>query len=233
MLRISKMEDEDSLDEKNFSIKLEDSIEILTTDDARLSIIGEELANETGRSILTKLFEGVTSVSEIAVSLNISIPLVRWHIQRLLKANLITIDHIDVSEKNRKIKRYRPIKIALVIIPSHIAKSNVYSDTLKSALKKTYKTFLGFSTFIISSSLIYQLETNYGPNVPTKINQSPNGTSMKIGQILNNTIQTSQLPHTNQAFYISQDLMMSLILGSIVGISAWVILKILTRKNID
>ncbi|MDE2590616.1 MAG: hypothetical protein KGL95_13235 [Patescibacteria group bacterium] len=57
---------------------LEDSIEILTTDDERLKVIGEEISNETGRAVLSKLFEGVTSISAISSSLDVSMQLVRF-----------------------------------------------------------------------------------------------------------------------------------------------------------
>jgi len=219
--------------DEGLAVRLEDFIEVLTTDDAKLSIIGEELSNETGRSILMKLFDGTTSVSEISSSLNISIPLVRWHIQRLLKVNLITVTHIDLSEKNRKVKRYRPSKVALVIVPSSVAKSGIYQDILKSALKKTSKMFLGIATFIIGTTLIYQLQTNFGSiGTPTKTGQMTNGTSLIISQMTNGTIQIGKVQGANQLFFIDHGLALSLALGAIIGISTWVFLKLLSRKKI-
>lgn len=223
------MEEEDVANEKDITIKLEDSVEVLTTDDARLSIIGEELSNEMGRAILVKLFEGVDSVSEIATSLNASIPLVRWHIQRLLKANLISTDHFDISGKNRKVQRYRPAKFALIIIPSSVAKSKIYSTVLKSAVKKIYKTISAVIVFVASTIVVYQL-TNRGTVNTTTTNQFPNGTSLIITKLPNaTTTQISQLPNTNSLF--NQDLVFSLIVGSVIGVSTWICLRLLSKKK--
>lgn len=137
------------------SVLLGEYIEILSTDDERLSIIGEELSNETGRTILNKLFEGVGSVSEISVSLNISIPLVRWHIQRLAKTNLIKIDHTKLSSKNKSIHQYKPIKFAFVIVPSKVANSEMYSSLLKNSLKKFYQYLPSVIMFVIGTISTY------------------------------------------------------------------------------
>ncbi|MDE1767051.1 MAG: winged helix-turn-helix transcriptional regulator [Thaumarchaeota archaeon] len=224
------MEEEDLANEKDITIKLEDSVEILTTDDVRLGIIGEELSNEMGRAILIKLFEGVDSVSEIASSLNASIPLVRWHIQRLLKVNLISTDHFDISEKNRKVQRYRPAKFALVIIPSNVVKSEIYSNILKSAVKKIYKTISALVVFVASTIVIYQLTNRGTVNTTSNTNQFLNGTSFIITKLSNaTTTQISQLPNTNQLF--NQDFVFSLIMGSVIGISTWICLRLLSKKK--
>ncbi|MDE1767493.1 MAG: winged helix-turn-helix transcriptional regulator, partial [Thaumarchaeota archaeon] len=105
------MEKENLNNKEDAKLTLEDSIEILTTDDERLKIIGEEISNETGMAILSKLFEGVTNVSAIASSLNISVQLVAWHIERLSKVGLIKINRIDMSDKNKEIRHYEPKKL--------------------------------------------------------------------------------------------------------------------------
>lgn len=225
------MEEEDLANEKDITIKLEDYVEILTTDDDRLNIIGEELSNEMGRAILNKLFDGVDSISEIATSLNVSIPLVRWHIQRLLKVNLISTNHFDISEKNRKVQRYKPTKFALVIIPSNVTKSEIYSDVIKKTIKKIYKTISVVIVFITATMMIYQLKIGQGPSTTTNTNQFLNGTSMVISKFPSTaTSQINQLPNTNQLF--NQDFVLSLIAGATIGISTWIFLKILTRKKL-
>jgi DNA-binding transcriptional ArsR family regulator len=224
------MEEEDLANEKDITIKLEDTVEILTTDDARLGIIGEELSNEMGRAILVKLFDGVDSVSEIATSLNASIPLVRWHIQRLLKVNLISVDHFDISGKNRKVQRYRPTKFALIIIPSNVAKSEIYSNVLKSAVKKIYKTISAVVVFVASTIVIYQLTNRGTVSTTTNTNQFPNSTSLIITGLPNaTTTQISQLPNINPLF--NQDLVFSLIVGSVIGVSTWICLRLLSKKK--
>ncbi|MDE1764615.1 MAG: helix-turn-helix transcriptional regulator, partial [Thaumarchaeota archaeon] len=108
----------DSTDkESDLSVKPEEYIEVISTDDERIKIIGEELANDTGRAIFGKISQGVTSSNELAKTLEISLPLVNWHINRLLSVGLIKVDKVEMSQKNKQMKYYGPVKTALVMIP--------------------------------------------------------------------------------------------------------------------
>jgi DNA-binding transcriptional ArsR family regulator len=196
---MSKVEEENQTNkEKELAIRVEDSVEILTTDDERLSIIGEELSNETGRAVLSKLFEGTNSISDIASGLNISIPLVRWHIMRLSKVGLIKISNTKLSQKNKPVKYYEPAKFALIIIPSSVTKSTVYSELLKSGLKKIYKYLPAFATFVAGTTGIYLLKTSSQPDTYSFTIRALDG---------------------NQLFFISSDLAMSLIGGILFAIA--------------
>ncbi len=156
------MEEEDLIN-KNFTLTLEDSIEILTTDDDRLKIIGEEISNETGRAVLSKLFEGVTSISTIASSLGVSMQLVGWHIQRLSDVGLISINRVEQSSKNKQIHHYGPKKIALIIVPSSVAKSPLYLNAFKNALKKMHDKIPAFVLSIVGGLSLYILQDILNP----------------------------------------------------------------------
>lgn len=205
------METQKDVDEsKDATIELEEFIEVLSTDDERLSIIGEELSNETGRAILAKLFDGVSSVSEIASSLNISIPLVRWHIQRLSKVNLVRIRDIKMSQKNKEVQHYEPSKFALIIIPSKIMKSTVYAELLKNSLKKIYKHLSVFAVFFGVTTALYLIKT--------------------IGQPSGYSYETRAF-YGNQLFFINPDLATSLIVGVLSSIAMFVVLKWRSAKK--
>src|SRR5574340_463583 len=102
------MSDDDNSD---FFVKAHEHIEIISTEDERIKIIGEELANDTGRAIFGKISQGVSSTNDLAKSLNISLPLVNWHINRLLGVGLIKVEKIELSSKNKQMKYYGPVKI--------------------------------------------------------------------------------------------------------------------------
>lgn len=199
--------EEENLINKNLALTLEDSIEILTTDDERLNVIGEELSNETGRSILAKLFDGVNTVSELASSLNISIPLVRWHIMRLLQVGLVKTRDTKLSQKNKPMQHYEPAKFALVIVPANVMKSRVYPEILKSALKKVYKYLPAFLTFVGSTTAFYLFKTS----------NQPSGYSYDLRSF-----------PANQLFYINPDLAISLIGGLL---SAFAVLILIRWRN--
>jgi DNA-binding transcriptional ArsR family regulator len=204
------LEKENLASEKNYEIKLEDSIDVLTTDDKRLNIIGEELSNETGRAILAKLFDGVNSTSEIASSLNISIPLARWHIMRLSEVGLIKKSETKLSQKNTPVQHYEPIKFALVIVPSKLTKPGTHTEILKTALKKMYRYLPVFAAFLVSTASLYLLKT---------VNQ-PNGYSYDMRSF-----------PANQLFYINPDLAISLIVGMLFAVVALVVVRRLHRKK--
>ncbi|MEO9307589.1 MAG: winged helix-turn-helix domain-containing protein [Nitrososphaera sp.] len=197
------MEKEDLINNDSV-IKLEDSIDILTTDDERLNIIGEELSNETGRAILSKLFDGINSVSDISSALNTSIPLVRWHIMRLSQVGLVKISDTKLSQKNKPVHYYEPTKFALIIVPSKVMKSGVYSEILKSALKKIYKHLPMFATFVGTTVGFYLLKTS---------NQQ-NGYSYDLRAFPG-----------KELFYINSDLVISLMVGALSAIGMFVVLK--------
>jgi DNA-binding transcriptional ArsR family regulator len=94
-----------------------EEIEFLTTDDQRIKIIGEELANDTGRMILSRISQGAINPNDLAKTLELSLPLVNWHIKRLLVVGLIKIERIEQSSKNKEMKYYGPMKTAIMIVP--------------------------------------------------------------------------------------------------------------------
>src|SRR3989337_1627610 len=102
--------------DSDLSVKAEEYLEIISTEDERIKIIGEELANDTGRAIFGKVSQGIASPNDLAKALNISLPLINWHINRLLSVGLVKVEKIELSSKNKEMKYYGPVKTALVII---------------------------------------------------------------------------------------------------------------------
>lgn len=94
---------------------LESEIEIMTISDKRLKVLGEELSNENSCAILSCIMQGKKTASEIAIALNLSLPLVVYHIQRLLHSNIIRIDGIELNSKGREKKTYGANKAAIII----------------------------------------------------------------------------------------------------------------------
>lgn len=100
-------------------IECTDEIVILSLDDERIKILLEELSNETSRSILKSITERKQTAGEIANSLNLSISLVVYHLERFLKTGLVKISNLKVNSKNRENKVYDSKKIAIIIKLNH------------------------------------------------------------------------------------------------------------------
>lgn len=146
-----------SLDE-DASLKLEEYLEIISTDDKRIKVIGEELANDTGRAIFTRICQGNTSPVDLSKSLDISLPLVNWHINRLLSAGLIHVEKIGTSSKNKRMNYYGPTKTVLVIVPPE---QNVDGTHVRfrRIMKKVTSNITGIVSFVSGTLAIYW--TNY------------------------------------------------------------------------
>lgn len=93
----------------------EPEIEIVSLDDERLKILGEELSSETGRAILNCVFQGKPTAGEIASTLNLSLPLVIYHLERLMKTTIIKIAGVELNSRGREKKVYGAKKVAIVI----------------------------------------------------------------------------------------------------------------------
>ena len=158
-------------DNSDFLVKAQEHIEVISTEDERIKIIGEELANDTGRAIFGKISQGVASTNDLAKSLNISLPLVNWHINRLLGVGLIKIEKIELSSKNKQMKYYGPVKTAFVIVPPGASTENKVPQSKKDAIFLQLRHYLAsIAAFVVTGSTIYLLEknqiTNQTENIP-------------------------------------------------------------------
>ncbi|MGI0007799.1 MAG: hypothetical protein ACREAR_07375 [Nitrosotalea sp.] len=155
----------DNNDNSDFLVKAQEHIEVISTEDERIKIIGEELANDTGRAIFGKISQGVSSTNDLAKSLNISLPLVNWHITRLLGVGLIKIEKIGLSSKNKKMKYYGPVKTAFVIVPPTNPAENSVSKTKKEAIFLQLRHYLAsIAAFVIIGPVIYLAGQNHAVN---------------------------------------------------------------------
>ena len=164
----------DNNDDSDFLVKAQEHIEVISTEDERIKIIGEELANDTGRAIFSKISQGVASTNDLAKSLDISLPLVNWHITRLLGVGLIKIEKIELSSKNKQMKYYGPVKTAFVIVPPGIPSENNISKSKKDAIFLQLRHYLAsIAAFVVTGSTIYlaeqsQMENQNIPEITSK-----------------------------------------------------------------
>lgn len=160
----------DNDDNSDFLVKAQEHIEVISTEDERIKIIGEDLANDTGRAIFGQISQ-VASINDLAKSLNISLPLVNWHINRLFGVGLIKIEKIELSSKNKQMKYYGPVKTAFVIVPPENSSENAVPQSKKDAIFLQLRHYLAsIAAFVVTGSTIYLVEktqiTNQTENIP-------------------------------------------------------------------
>ncbi|HXG06821.1 MAG TPA: winged helix-turn-helix domain-containing protein [Nitrososphaera sp.] len=155
----------------------EEAFEILTSDDTKIKSIGAIFANDTSRQILMKIFDGVDTTSEIAASLNLSIPLVSYHLKRLEQASLIKVGHTTYGSKQQNVNHYVPYKLAFVLIPSaRVVEQDRFRDAIHRGfdfLKK--KLLLPAIAGTASSALLYAmlLFSNKSPRFTADVTSEP------------------------------------------------------------
>lgn len=169
----------------DLAVKAEEYLEIISTEDERIKIIGEELANDTGRAIFGKISQGIASPNDLAKALNISLPLINWHINRLLSVGLVKVEKTELSSKNKQMKYYGPVKTALVIIPPENSSNNGISQTKKeSVLIKLRQYMASIAAFVVSASGIYFAEKSQFSETITSIPQMEAKNSAPAGESL-------------------------------------------------
>lgn len=142
-------------------IEIEEYVEIISTDDNRIKIIGEELGNDTGRAIFATISKGITSPNELAKVLDVSLPLVNWHINRLVQVGLIRVEELKMSSKNRPVRYYGPAKAVLVIVPPEESSNEPLEVTRRSKFdilwSRLNRNIITAVSFVSSASVIYAL----------------------------------------------------------------------------
>src|SRR5438445_7947107 len=156
----------------DLTVKAEEYLEIISTEDERIKIIGEELANDTGRAIFGKISQGIASPNDLAKALNISLPLINWHINRLLSVGLVKVEKIELSSKNKQMKYYGPVKTALVIIPPENSPNHGTSQTKKETVLLKLRQYLAsFAAFVVGAYGIYFAEKSQASEISTSVPQ--------------------------------------------------------------
>jgi len=192
MRDIKENDSEKDQETDNLTVKAEEHLEIISTEDERIKIIGEELANDTGRAIFGKISQGVASPNDLAKALNISLPLINWHINRLLSVGLVKVEKTELSSKNKQMKYYGPVKTALVIIPPENSSNNGTSQTKKETVLLKLRQYLAsFAAFVVGAYGIYFAEKSQTPEIPVSVPQMAAKSMQQGGESLGSAAQTA------------------------------------------
>lgn len=189
------------------SLKPEELLEVMSTEDERIKIIGEELANDIGRAIFTKITAETLSASDLSKSLGVSLPLVNWHVNRLIKVGLVKVERVGQSSKNKEMKYYGPAKSGIVIISAKHSETSKLFEILRS-LNRLSDRLVGFVAFVSGTVAILFTGGLFG-NGTEIILSDPSVNVPALGEILLNAILG----------------------GAAVGISAVLLRRVLRKKK--
>lgn len=121
----------------------EDDVEVISTEDDKIKLIGEIFSNDSSRKILNLISDNEMTANEIAQKNNISLTLTIHHLKRMQTAKMIKISKTGISAKGQEMKYYVATNQSFLITPE---KSNHY---IINSLKKFSKfAAIGMAGFV-------------------------------------------------------------------------------------
>ena len=127
--------------------ELTENIKILATDDKKIKSYGEILSNDSSREILQLLFNDELTASQIAQKSNVSLQLVKYHLNKLQDLGVVKVSKIEKNSKSQDMKIYTASKFSIVIVPPKISEKTKESKLLVRSFRHIYKVAgLGIAT---------------------------------------------------------------------------------------
>ncbi len=132
-------------------------LQIFSTTDEKLKIIGEILQNESSRQILSLLIQKELPSLQICKETDLQLSLVLHHLNKMIAVGLVTISRIEKNEKNQDMKFYKA-KSAIMILPNSSVdvarKSKLFSNSINKILRFVGIGITGLATWIISEIIM-------------------------------------------------------------------------------
>lgn len=112
----------------------EDDVEIISTDDDKIKLVGEIFSNDSSRKILKLLSnDNEMTANEIAQKNNMSLALTIHHLKRMQTAKMIKVSKTGISAKGQEMKYYAATNQAFLITPEK--STHLIMDSLKKFSK--------------------------------------------------------------------------------------------------
>jgi len=191
-------------------VEPDDVIETLGTEDPRLKVIAEELANRVGRRIVELLYPKALTTAQISTALGESIQTVAYHVDRLVKAEVVKVAGYEKSQKGKAMRKYelRKPAILLVVQPANQDRKETLKSLKRIALRRFYERVLcsiaAFAISWVGSWLMIQLFVQGG--IPYDIPLPP---------------KRIPLPRMVPSVGIDPLELASLVIGIVVGLTIW------------
>jgi len=214
---------------------ISDRVEILSTEDQKMKAIGEILSSDSSRAILKILFNDSLTANQISQKIEISLPLVIYHLKKMQESGIVKITSVGKNTKSHDMKFYTVDKLAIVILPSKMSEPAKKSKSLFNSFTRIHRlaTLGGASIAVWISSQIIQKgieskldiePTSMMRNMPSETPQ----TALKAmpAQDISNTITASAIQPTDPLI----QLLWSAIAVLVVLVTGLVIEVIISKK---
>ena len=119
--------------------ELTEKIKILATDDEKIKSFGELFTNDSSREILQLLFNEELTATQIAQKTDISLQLVKYHLNKLQDLGVVKISKVEKNSKSQDMKVYTASKFSIVIVPPKLSEKTKESKLLVRSFRHIYK----------------------------------------------------------------------------------------------
>lgn len=145
--------------------ELIENIKIISTDDEKIKSFGEIFTSDSSRKILQLLFNEELSATGIAQKSDVSLQLVKYHLNKLQDLGVVKISKIEKNSKSQDMKIYSASKFSIVIVPPNLSEKTKESKLLVRSFRHIYKVAgLGIATGF--SGLFSFSQIRQDPQIP-------------------------------------------------------------------
>lgn len=187
-------------------IGISDRVEILSTEDQKMKAIGEILSSDSSRAILKILFDDSLTANQISQKIEISLPLVIYHLKKMQESGIVKITSVGKNTKSHDMKFYTVDKLAIIILPSKMSEPAKKSKSLFNSFTRIHRlaTLGGASIAVWVSSQIIQkgMESKLDIEQTSMMRDMPSETPQMAlkampAQDVSNTITASAIQPTD------------------------------------
>ncbi len=150
-------------DDSEESVGISDRVEIISTEDEKIKAIGEILSADSSRAILKILFNDSLTANQISQKIDISLPLVIYHLKKMQESGIVKITNIEKNSKSHDMKFYTVDKLAIIILPAKMSEHAKKSKSFFNSFTRIHRlaTLGGVSLAAwFSSQIIQKGESN-------------------------------------------------------------------------
>ena len=117
---------------------LNDAVQIVPNTDGSVKLLGKMLQSDSSRKILLLLIDRQMTANEIAEKTRLSLPLVIYHLNKMLQTGVVRVSAIHFNSKGHQMKCYSA-KAGILILPETACEKAKYSKSLSGSLKRVLR----------------------------------------------------------------------------------------------
>ena len=127
---------------------------VLSPDDQGLKTLGEIFGNDTSRKIITALIKDELTASQISEMFGLKLNLVKYHLDKMLSLEIISIKKTTKNTRGHQVKHYRAKQAVMIFskeVKNKAEKSKMFSDIIKRVTKFSAIGIAGVFTWVATS----------------------------------------------------------------------------------